>query len=166
MDDGVELAEMLWEVADPFLTDAQRSEMCVALNISDPVQVVLAAVRTLVSHREPVPRGLFDRFQSWLDASPPLKPDDPMMPAWIALHVLKGDLTGTDSGADPKRYGHPPLCHFILDEAGAVDANHDRQAQVLGDWLTSNRPSPSLRADLVATGFGHLLADHQERRQP
>lgn len=49
------------------------------------------------------------------------------------------------------------LCYEILDKVGICDGSHDQQADALRAWLGGHKPSPALRADLRAAGFGYLL---------
>ena len=151
------LAELMWEVADSCLSDTERSTMCVALNASESVHVILASVRALVRRRIPLPRNLFDEFHEWFVTSPPLDPCDPWMPVWLELHLAAMDLRCADYTMELGGYGRETLCYFILDDAGAADAPHGKQAEVLRQWLGAHRPSPALRADLVSSGFGYLL---------
>lgn len=154
-----ELAEVLWDMAEPCLTNADRSAMCVALHASESFLVIVTAVRALNQRQQRLPRNVFVEFQNWLGALPALKADDPWFPTWLELHLLASGMQPSDEDTDITAYvyGDATLCYFILDEAGVADAPYDRQTDALRRWLAVNRPSPALRADLNANGFGHLL---------
>jgi hypothetical protein len=159
MHDEFDLAEALWEVAEPALSDVERENMCVALHAARTLDVIVTAVRGLTRADIPLPHNVFDAFHGWLRTLPALDENDPRFPIRLALYLLASDVRESDESALPAagRYGDATLCYFILEDAGAVDATHDRQAAALRHWLADNRPSPALRADFRSIGFGYLL---------
>jgi hypothetical protein len=160
MRDEFELAEVLWEVAEPSLSNADRDEMCVALHGAGALEVVAAAVRFLTRDGIALPCNVFADFHAWLRTQPALDDDDPRFPIRLSLYLAAADVrSAAESARDVGGYGEETLCYFILDDAGVVDATHDRQADALRRWLADNRPSPALRADFWAVGFGYLLED-------
>lgn len=156
--DDFELAEVLWDAADPCLTDEDRSALSFALHTADPFLAIFAVVRMVIREDHGLPYNVFREFQCWLEEQPPLDADDPLMAMRLELLVIASTVRFTPATQTPLGgYGPETQCYFILDEAGVADAPRPRQAAALRHWLASHRPSPALRADLRESGFAGLL---------
>lgn len=155
-----ELAEILWEAADPCLSRDDRDALSCALHVCDPFLAVFGVVRALIREDYGLPCNIFDELRAWLASQPTFNADDPLMAMRLELHVIASEIRATPEVVSPVGgYGDATLCYFILDDADVVDAEHEQQASVLRRWLASHRPSPALRADIWSTGFGYLLED-------
>lgn len=156
-----ELAEAMWDAADPCLSDRQREAALTALHAGEPHEAIQVIVTALCQSGYSLPSDLHVEFHEWLRQLPEMG-----SPTWqLELRVMAaGVRAAPDVTAVDDRYGDATLCYFILDDAGVVDASDERQADELKRWLKSNRPSPALRADLKINGFGHLL--NRSRRSP
>lgn len=161
-----ELAEIIWDAADPCLSHDDRDALSCALHVCDPFLAIIGVVRALIRENYGLPRNVFDEFCGWLASQPAFNADDPLMAMRLELHVISSDIRVTPEVAFPVGgYGDATLCYFIFDDADMVDAEHEQQASVLRNWLASHRPSPVLRADICNTGFGYLLTDsHRDSR--
>ena len=153
-----ELAEVLWEAVEPCLSEIERDEMSAALHSAEPVLAIVVVLRAVTQCEYPIPLNVFQEFRTWLATLAPLNTSDRWLPAWLELHVLASDIRVSPRMLKPiGGYGPATLCFFIVDDAGLIDAPDDQQAEVLRGWLKQYRPSPALRADMRACGFGYLL---------
>ncbi|BBY31510.1 hypothetical protein [Mycolicibacterium sediminis] len=152
--DGFELAEAMWDAAEPCLSARQREATLTALHAGEPHEAIQIIVTALCRSRYPLPSDLHVEFTEWLRRLPGTG-----LSAWqLELRVTAADVqVASDVSVIDGLYGDATLCYFILDDAGVVDASHGRQADALKGWLETNRPSPSLRTDLQLNGFGYLL---------
>lgn len=149
-----ELAEVMWDAADPCLSDQQREAALTALHAGEPHDAIQVIVAALSRSGYPLPADLRVEFHEWLRRLP----EAGSLTWQLELRVTAADVRATsDVSAIDCRYGDATLCYFILEDAGVADASHGRQADALKRWLEANRPSPALRADLQLNGFGHLL---------
>ena len=153
-----ELAEAIWDVAAPCLSAQSWEEMNAALRTSEPIPAICVALRALTSIDQPLPSDVFAELRLWLSAVPPLKETDRWLSAWLEVHVLASEVRSVPSITPLGGYGDATTCHLIVGEAGVADsAPHHDQAAAIRRWLSWNRPSPALRADIRASGFGYLL---------
>ncbi len=150
------MAEVMWEAAEPCLSEEQRLAALTALHVGEPSQALLVVVTALSRSGHPLPSDLHVEFQEWLRHRPSSgSPDDWTL---LELRVTAADVKASaDVGMIDGRYGEATLCYFVLDDAGVADASHEHQAAALKRWLSANRPSPSLRTDMRLNGFGNLL---------
>lgn len=153
-----ELAEVMWDAADPCLSDAQRQAVLTALHTGEPYLAILVVVTALSRTEHPLPSDVHFEFREWLRQLPGWDGHNGWPPVQLELHVMAaGVRVGPEVGTLDGRYGQATLCYFVLDEAGVADASHELQAEALRKWLQVNRPSPSLRTDMRNHGFGYLL---------
>ena len=151
-----EMAEVMWEAAEPCLSEGQRLAALTALHVGEPSQALLVVVTALSRSGYPLPSALHVEFQEWLRQRPGAGPQVDW--TLLELRVTAADVKASaDVGMIDGRYGEATLCYFVLDDAGVADASHEQQADALKRWLSANRPSPSLRMDMQLNGFGHLL---------
>ena len=151
-----EMAEVMWEAAEPCLTEAQRSAALTALHAGEPSLAILVVVTALSRTGHPLPSDLHQEFHEWLRLHSAAAPHAER--AFLELRVMTADVKATtDAATIDEHYGDETLCYFVLDDAGVADAPHERQADALARWLRTNRPSPSLRTDMRINGFGYLL---------
>lgn len=153
-----ELAEMLWDVAEPCLTDDEEARLRVALHTGEVMVAILSIVQTLVRVNKAVPRRLLGELDECLGVRMDVDPHGFPVMAQVHLRLLVSRLQPTDDPCDLGRYGAATLTHVILDDAQVVEASAERQADAIREWLRTHQPSPALRADLRACGFGDLLA--------
>lgn len=150
------MAEVMWEAAEPCLSEEQRLAALTALHVGEPSQAILVVVTALSRSGHPLPSDLHVEFQEWLRH----RPGAASHAEWSLpeLHVIAADVRATaDVSMIDGHYGDATLCYFVLDDAGVADASPDQQADALRKWLSANRPSPSLRTDMRLNGFGYLL---------
>ncbi|MDV3131348.1 hypothetical protein [Mycobacterium sp. 29Ha] len=153
-----ELAEVMWESADPCLSEAERQAVLTALHAGEPYTAMLVLATALSRSGYPVPSDVHIEFCEWLRQLPEWDTHNGGAAVQLELHVMAADIqVSTVPGADDGPFGDATLCYFVLDDAGVADASRDRQADALRKWLQVNKPSPSLRADMQANGFGYLL---------
>lgn len=151
-----EMAEVMWEAAEPCLTEAQRVTALTALHVGEPSMAILVVVKALSRSGYPLPSELHEEFHEWLLQ----RPGAGSNPEWslLELRIMAADVKATaDVSMINGCFGDATLCYFILDDAGVADASPEQQADALRAWLSANRPSPSLRADMRLNGFGFLL---------
>ena len=151
-----EMAEVMWEAAEPCLSEAQRLAALTALHVGEPSRAILVVVTALSRSGYPLPYELHEEFHEWLRQ----RPGAGSHAEWslLELRVTAADVKATvDVGRIDGRYGDATLCYFVLDDAGVADAAPEQQAGALRAWLSANRPSPSLRTDMRLNGFGYLL---------
>jgi len=162
MRNDFELAEVMWDAADPCLSDTQRRETLIALHTGEPYIAILTVVTALARSGHPLPPDVHREFREWLRRLPALDPVTDWPPQQLELHVMAAEVRASpDAAAVHGDYGGATLCYFVLDDAGVADASPERQAEALRGWLTVNRPSPSLRMDMQANGFGYLLDERK-----
>ena len=150
------MAEVMWEAAEPCLSEEQRLAALTALHVGEPSQALLVVVTALSRSGHPLPSDLHVEFQEWLRHRP--GSGSPVDWTLLELRVAAAEVRATtDVGMIDGRYGEATLCYFVLDEAGVADASPKHQAAALRKWLSANRPSPSPRTDRRLNGFGHLL---------
>ena len=155
-----ELAEVMWDAAEPCLSDEQRHAVLTALHVGEPYLAILVLVTALSRSGYPLPPDLHDEFSEWLRLLPAEDSYNAWSPGQLELRVMAADLQVSDTmPAISGDYGDATLCYFVLDDAGVADASYERQAEALRKWLSANRPSPALRIDMHINGFGDLL-DH------
>ena len=155
------MAEVMWEAAEPCLTEAQRLAALTALHAGEPSLAILVVVTALSRTGHPLPSDLHAEFREWLRRHPGATSHAEW--SLLELRVMAADVKATtDAGMIDERYGDATLCYFVLDDAGVADAPQERQADALARWLLTNRPGPSLRTDMRLNGFGYLL-DNLER---
>uniref|UniRef100_A4TGA9 Uncharacterized protein n=2 Tax=Mycobacteriaceae TaxID=1762 RepID=A4TGA9_MYCGI len=153
-----EMAEVMWEAAEPCLSEEQRLAALTALHVGEPSQALLVVVTALSRSGHPLPSALHVEFQEWLRRRP--GSGSPADWTLLEIRVAAADVRATaDVGMIDGRYGEATLCYFVLDDAGVVDASREHQAAALRKWLSANRPSPPLRTDMRLNGFGYLLDD-------
>lgn len=153
-----EMAEVIWDAADACLSDTQRQAALTALHIGEPYLAILVVATALARSGYPLPADVYADFHEWLRQLPEWQADGNHRPLQLELHVMAADIqVSTDDGTIDRRYGDATLCYFVLDDAGLADASHESQAEELRNWLKVNRPSPSMRTDLILNGFGYLL---------
>lgn len=153
-----ELAEVMWDAADPCLTDTQRQAALTALHAGEPYLAILVVVTALSRSGYPLPSDVHVEFGEWLRQLPGWDSHNGWPPMQLELHVMAADIqVSADVGTIDGHYGEATLCYFVLDDAGVADASHEHQADALRAWLEANQPSPSLRTDMRLNGFGHLL---------
>lgn len=155
-----ELAEVLWEAAEPCLTDSERDEMSAVLHSAEPFLAIAVVLRAMARCDYPLPVNVFDEFQAWLATLGPLTECDPWLSVRLEVHMLASGVRKSPRAlASIGGYGPATLCFFIVDDAGLLDAPDEQQAEALRRWLQQHRPSPVLRADIRACGFGYLLEE-------
>jgi len=157
--DEFELAECMWEAADPCLSGVERQATLEALHTGEPCDAILILVTALSRTGHPLPHDLHHEFSEWLRQLPGWDTVNGCSPLQLELHIMAADVqvcagAGTLGG---QPFGDAILCYYVFDDAGVVDASHECQAEALRKWLQANRPSPSLRADMQSNGFGYLL---------
>ena len=157
--DEFELAEYIWEAADPCLSEAERQATLEALHTGETWHAILILVTALSRTGHPLPNDLHREFSEWLRQLPEWDTHNGCSPVQLELHIMAADVqVDPDDGVFGGRpFGDATLCYWIFDDAGVVDESHECQADVLRTWLEHNRPSPSLRADIHSSGFGYLL---------
>ena len=151
-----ELAEVLWDVADPYLTYPERCTMCIALKL-EPLLVVHTALATLVEQRAPLPANVFDHFCVWLSELPPFSQLGDSLQIHLDIAILVPDVERSELHLDLGRFSGITLCRELLRDAGVANRPFFEQAAAIRCWLVDNRPSPALRVDLVEYGFGYLI---------
>lgn len=150
------MAEVMWEAAEPCLSEAQRLAALTALHVGEPSPVILVVVTALSRSGYPLSSELHMAFHEWLRQ----RPDVGSHAEWslLELRVMAADVKATvNVGRIDGRYGDATLCYFVLDDAGVADAASEQQADALRRWLSASRPSPSLRKDMRLNGFGYHL---------
>lgn len=153
-----ELAEVLWDAADPCLSDTHREAALTALHTDEPFLAILVVATALARSGYPLPADVYAEFHEWLRQLPEWESQNRSRPMQFELHVVAADIrVSAQAGTVDGRYGDATLCYFILDDAGVAEASHEHQAEALRRWLEVNRPSPSLRMDMRINGFGYLL---------
>ena len=157
--DDFELAEIIWEAADPCLSDLERQATLEALHTGETLQAILVLVTVLSRTGHPLPSDVHDDFTQWLRQLPGWDTHYGASPRQLALHVMAADVQASAEVSIPggRSFGDAALCYDIFDDAGVVEASHECQAETLRNWLEAKRPSPSLRADMQGNGFGYLL---------
>lgn len=154
-----ELAEVMWEAADPCMSGAHREAALIALHTGEPCLAILVVATALARSGYPLPADVHAEFTEWLRELSKWEAHINCACTQHELHVLAADIRVCPETTIPdRRFGDSTLCYFVLDDAGVADASHERQAEVLRKWLDGNRPSPSLRTDMFLNGFGYLLA--------
>lgn len=157
-----ELAEVMWEAAEPCMSDAQRHAALTALHVGEPYLAILVLVTALSQSGYPLPSDLYDEFSEWLRVLPEEDSYNAWSPGQLELRVMAADLHVSNAvPAITGGYGDATLCYFVFDDADVVNASRERQADALRRWLQVNRPSPALRTDMRINGFGDLL-DHPD----
>lgn len=63
------MAEVMWEAAEPCLSEAQRLAALTALHVGEPSQAILV-VTALSRSGHPFPSELHEEFQEWLRQRP------------------------------------------------------------------------------------------------
>lgn len=162
-----ELAEVIWDVAEPGLSLEDRDTLCAAFHTCEPILAMCAALRAVARTRIRLPANVFEEFRSWLAAVPPLRPTDRWLSAWLKVHVLASQVRPSSDRLTPiGGYSEYTLCRFVFTEAGlSGDATPAAQAESMRRWLAHNRPGPALRADMRTTGLARLL-DEQPTHTP
>ncbi len=156
MQSDFDLAEMLWDVADPHLTDSERSTMCIALHLA-PLLVVHTALTALVCAHAPLPANVFDELSLWLGGHTRLSAHDPSLDLRLDIILLASDVERSQFTVEMGRYAPVTLCCEILEAAGVNGKPLPEQVEAVRCWLLVHRPSPALRVDLIECGFGHLI---------
>ncbi len=153
-----EMAEVMWEAAEPCLSAAQRLAALTAPHAGEPSLAILVVVTALSRSGHALPSDLHVEFHDWLRQH--LGAASHAEWSLLELRVMAADVKATaDVAMIDGRYGDATLCYFVLDDAGVADASQEQQADALKRWLLANRPSPSLRTDMRLNGFGYLLED-------
>lgn len=156
-----ELAQEIWDVAEPALPSADRDAWCAAFSTSEPILAMRAALRALTHAERRIPANLFDEFETWLLRLPPLQPSDRWLPARLEIHVLATQiLPSKRSLITMGGYSEYTLCRLIFAEADVPEAApHSVRAAAMRQWLAQHRPGPALRADMRIMGFSDLLGE-------
>lgn len=154
-----ELAEVIWDVAEPGLSLEDRDTLCAAFHTCEPILAMCAALRAVARTRIRLPANVFEEFRSWLAAVPPLRPTDRWLSAWLEVHVLASQVRRSSDRLTPiGGYSEYTLCRFVLAEAGVSGDATPRGAGRVNAPLARAQPSRPR-----PTG-GH--ADHGVRPPP
>ena len=108
-----EFAVMLWDVADPYLTDEDDARLCAALHTGEAMVAILSIVETLVHADKPVPRRLLADLDAHLAVRVDADPRTFPVMTQVRLRLLVARLQPTDDPCDLGGYGTAPFdpCH-------------------------------------------------------
>ena len=103
------MAEVMWEAAEPCLSEEQRLAALTALHVGEPSQALLVVVTALSRSGHPLPSALHVEFQEWLRRRP--GSGSPADWTLLEIRVAAADVRATvDVGMIDGRYGDATLC--------------------------------------------------------